>query len=402
MAANGEFVALLMDFENLIIGLENNDPTNEKPFSVTALIEHLEEKHGSVVYRKAFADWGNATFRKYAPDLQKAGVEMQHVVRTGYNSKNAADMFMVLQAMDCVLTFAHITTYVIVTGDADFLPLISRLKATGKKVVGVGTEGTIANTLIRNCDEYIYCTPNGLRSHGGMLRDKAWVVDVLRPLFDQDSTRTLESAERALKEQDPQFAPDDFGALDLEDLLGSMPRFFSLAEQDGTRLVKWEAGQTSTRFQNAEQSFEAYMAATRWYVSDPLVRDRILAHIHELLKVEGTTLIRDELREKADPGGEATDKQWSGILFSMIYGGCLYERADQGARRSGQRDVSLFRGVTDLETFRLRYYASLFHKAYSERNDLSPKNCATLLYPDDPDTHVDFFTRVLQSLALRH
>ena len=103
MNSQNHHLALLMDFENLIIGLENNDPTEEKPFSILAVIQYLESHYGTVIYRKAFADWSNAKFRKYAMELSRAGVEMQHVVRSGYNSKNASDTHLVIQAMDCML-----------------------------------------------------------------------------------------------------------------------------------------------------------------------------------------------------------------------------------------------------------------------------------------------------------
>ncbi|NLE54538.1 MAG: NYN domain-containing protein, partial [Lentisphaerae bacterium] len=176
-------IALLMDFENLVIGLENNEPDVERPFAMDDIIRFLEQHYGRVVYRKAFADWSNSKFRKYGQDLMRSGVEMQHVVRVGYNAKSTADTFLVLQAMDCVLHYPAIDMYVLVTGDADFLPLISRLKATGRKVVGLGTEGTIANTLIQNCDEYIYYGSDGLRLQAKTLLDKTPVINALRKIL---------------------------------------------------------------------------------------------------------------------------------------------------------------------------------------------------------------------------
>jgi uncharacterized LabA/DUF88 family protein len=393
--------ALLMDFENLIISLENSAPEAEKPFNLNRTLRFLEDRYGQVVYRKAIADWGNPTFRKYAVDLQRSGVEMQHVVRIGYNAKNTADTYLVLEAMACVLQYPDIGGYIIATGDVDFLPLITRLKATGRKVIGMGAEGAIANSLLQNCDEYICCGTDGLAVKDRLASDTGAVVNALRAVFQDQESLSLDELEEALRRELPGFTPADYGATDLPQLLGGLRNFVSL---DGTTAA-WEGPRSVRQAQtpppaDGELSFEDYMHNTRWFVSDPDLRDRVLRAIFHTLS-DGFSLEVSDLRAAVDPNEEMSDKQWFGTLFSLKCGGGLYEHPDNGDHAISGRRVSLFRGVEHEDEFRARYYTSLFHKAYGERDDITPELCAELLYGDEAETKTGLFQDVFARLARR-
>ena len=132
--------AILIDFENLIIGVENNDPEAQKTFSIKKILQFVDKNYGHVTFKKAFADWSNQKFRKYAQDMMRNGIEMQHIVRSGYGNKNFNESHMTIAAMDCISRNPMVDTIVLATGDADFLPLINHLKATGRQVLGIGAE----------------------------------------------------------------------------------------------------------------------------------------------------------------------------------------------------------------------------------------------------------------------
>lgn len=393
--------ALLLDFENLIISLENNVPEADKPFNLTRTLRFLEDRYGQVVYRKAIADWSNPTFRKYAVDLQRAGVEMQHVVRIGYNAKNTADTYLVLEAMACMLQYPDIGGYIIATGDVDFLPLISRLKASGRKVIGMGAEGAIASSLLQNCDEYVCCSAEGLEVKDRCCYDTGAVVNALRAIFRDGSDRSLAEVEQGLRREIPGFAPEDYGATDLVALLGQVRNF--VAVENGR--VRWE-GPSGTREaekpggDGEELSFADYMHATRWFVTEPELRDRVLRAMFHTLS-DGSTLSVSDLRAAVDPDEEMPDKQWYGTLFSLKCGGGLYEHPDTGDPSMDTRRVSLFRGIEDEDEFRIRYYCSLFHKAYSEREDITPERCAELLYGEEAETKLGLFQDIFARLSRR-
>ena len=393
-------IALLMDFENLVIGLENNEPDVERPFAMDDIIRFLEQHYGRVVYRKAFADWSNSKFRKYGQDLMRSGVEMQHVVRVGCNAKSTADTFLVLQAMDCVLHYPAIDMYVLVTGDADFLPLISRLKATGRKVVGLGTEGTIANTLIQNCDEYIYYGSDGLRLQAKTLLDKTPVINALRKILGSRDCSLPALAEQ-LTRQLPDFSPAAYGNHDLEDFLRSIAPFVKLVPMgDGLR-VQWVASRKAVGRQPSAQALEDYLRATRWFILDSATRDRVLHDIYTALADKNAVFLGEELRNGMDPGHDIDDRTWYGTILSLLYGSCLWENPDTADEAMQQRQLCLHRSVRNEEDFLLRYYASLFHKAFTERPELTAQAMAELMHPDDVAGHLDFYEQVLQALKSR-
>jgi hypothetical protein len=63
---------------------------------------------------------------------------------------------MVVDALDLCYTKAHVDTFVIVSGDSDFSPLVSKLRENNKLVIGVGVKSSTSDLLIANCDEFIY------------------------------------------------------------------------------------------------------------------------------------------------------------------------------------------------------------------------------------------------------
>ncbi len=431
-------VALLMDFENLVIGLENSDPANEKPFSISDVIAHLQKNFGPVVYRKAFADWSNAKFRKYVMDLTRAGVEMQHVVRTGINSKNAADVYLVIQAMDCLLHYPNIDTYAIVTGDGDFLPLITKLKASGRHVIGMGSQGTIASVLQENCDDYICYSQKGLTARSEQASDFGAVTAALRAGLGLGDLLPARRAFGLLRERIPGFHPRAYGFGNIFDMLRAVPGLILSPREEGEETIRWADGHapwppprrapdpvpapapdavaagTEPASDAApaapaepvpaalDPAFAEYMAATRWFVRDPALRDPVLSGIFEALLNHPASITLDNLRLRVPQADKITDKEWFGTLFSLIHGGCLWEDSMTSDRPLADRAVSLFRGVSQSDEFLLRYYSSLFHKAFNERDDVSPGMCSLLMYGDAEPAHLGLFERVLARLRDRN
>jgi uncharacterized protein (TIGR00288 family) len=113
----------------------------------------LVEK-GKLVAKKAYCDWSR--FAQYTASLHEAAVELVEIPKRGQTGKNSADIRLVVDAIDLAYSKEHIDTFVIVSGDSDFSPLVSKLKELGKHVIGLGMEGSTSNLLRDNCDEFIY------------------------------------------------------------------------------------------------------------------------------------------------------------------------------------------------------------------------------------------------------
>ncbi|MGQ9631450.1 MAG: NYN domain-containing protein [bacterium] len=143
-------LAVFIDFENLALGFKDKDQTD---FDIQKVLERLVEK-GKVIVKKAYADWSR--FPKYKQQFHEAAIELIEIPRRYMTGKNSADIRLCVDAMDLSYSKEHIDTFVIVSGDSDFSPLVSKLKENGKYVIGMGMKDSTSELLIDNCDEFIY------------------------------------------------------------------------------------------------------------------------------------------------------------------------------------------------------------------------------------------------------
>jgi uncharacterized protein (TIGR00288 family) len=149
-AGDGErTLAVFIDFENLALGFG----ARRDRFDIEKVIERLVEK-GKIVVKRAYADWSR--FGNAAAHLHSAAVELVEIPKRSQTGKNSADIRMCVDAMDLAYSKDHIDTFVVVSGDSDFSPLVSKLKELGKHVIGLGLADSTSELLRDNCDEFIY------------------------------------------------------------------------------------------------------------------------------------------------------------------------------------------------------------------------------------------------------
>ena len=142
-------LAVFVDFENLALGFHGR----RERFEIERVLERLVEK-GKIVAKKAYADWSR--FKEYTGPLHEAAIELVEIPKRSQTGKNSADIRLCVDAMDLAFSKEHIDTFVIVSGDSDFSPLVSKLKENGKHVIGLGMVDSTSELLRDNCDEFIY------------------------------------------------------------------------------------------------------------------------------------------------------------------------------------------------------------------------------------------------------
>src|SRR5947207_2783253 len=143
-------MAVFLDLENIAIGaLEEQFPA----FDVRKVIERLLLK-GHIVVKKAYCDFDR--YKTFKRGLHEAAFELIEIPHVRQSGKNSADIRMVVDALDLCYTKEHVDTFVIVSGDSDFSPLVSKLRENAKTVIGVGVKNSSSDLLISNCDEFIY------------------------------------------------------------------------------------------------------------------------------------------------------------------------------------------------------------------------------------------------------
>ncbi len=157
MADQERTLAVFLDFENLALGLErgkgSKNGKKKNSFDIQKVLERLVEK-GKILVKTGYADWSR--FSDYKKQLHESAFELIDIPKRNRTGKNSADIRLCVDAMDLSYAKEHIDTFVIVSGDSDFSPLVSKLKENGKYVIGLGMEGSTSNLLVDNCDEFIF------------------------------------------------------------------------------------------------------------------------------------------------------------------------------------------------------------------------------------------------------
>jgi len=175
-------LAVYLDLENIVIG---SHEANFPPFDIRKVLERLLLK-GHIVVKKAYCDFDR--YKSFKRSLHEAAFELIEIPHVRQSGKNSADIRMVVDALDLCYTKNHVDTFVIISGDSDFSPLVSKLRENNKTVVGMGVKKSTSDLFINNCDEFLY--------YDDLVRD-----DLVRP----DSSKKPRSAPKTpLKNPAPQ------------------------------------------------------------------------------------------------------------------------------------------------------------------------------------------------------
>jgi len=150
MANGTKNLALYCDFENIALGVRD---ANYARFEIGEVLERLLVK-GNIVVKKAYCDWDR--YKDFKRDMHEASFELIEIPHVRQSGKNSADIRMVVDALDLCYTKSHVDTFVIISGDSDFSPLVSKLRENNKVVIGIGVKNSTSDLLIANCDEFIY------------------------------------------------------------------------------------------------------------------------------------------------------------------------------------------------------------------------------------------------------
>ena len=216
-------LAVFIDFENLALGFAGK----RDRFRIEKVLERLVEK-GKLVAKKAYADWSRWSMD--ARSLHEAAIELIEIPKRSMTGKNSADIRLVVDAVDLAYSKDHIDTFVIVSGDSDFSPLVSKLKELGKHVIGLGLVEATSNLLRDNCDEFIYyedldrpaqlpsndmsALPEGKRKVFGLLLES-----LLALRRENKETIFSSMAKDTMKRKRPSFNEEYFGYRTFSELL---------------------------------------------------------------------------------------------------------------------------------------------------------------------------------------
>ena len=238
-------MAVFCDFENVALGVRE---AKYAQFDISKVLERLLLK-GSIVVKKAYCDWDR--YKEFKAPMHQASFELIEIPHVRMSGKNSADIRMVVDALDLCYTKAHVDTFVIVSGDSDFSPLVSKLRENDKTVIGVGVKKSTSDLLVAACDEFIYYddlvreqkarkpvarpkpegkkfaaapAPSAPKEGGSDKQQEAFdlVLDTLEALVDErgeDETIWGSMVKQALKRRKPGFNERYYGFRSFNELL---------------------------------------------------------------------------------------------------------------------------------------------------------------------------------------
>ena len=181
-------LAVFADFENVAIGVRD---AKYDHFSIDLCLERLLDK-GKIVVKKAYADWER--YKGSRRSMHEAAFELIEIPHVSYSGKNSADIRMVVDALDLCYTKQHVDVFVVISGDSDFSPLVSKLRENNKMVIGLGVKNSSSDLLIDNCDEFIYYDDLVRGKKRGGRKHSAPRKKDDRPVATSSSTATSSSA----------------------------------------------------------------------------------------------------------------------------------------------------------------------------------------------------------------
>ncbi len=189
MASSPENVsmALFCDFENVALGVRD---ANYEKFDIKLVLERLLLK-GSIVVKKAYCDWDR--YKGFKATMHEANFELIEIPHVRQSGKNSADIRLVVDALDLCYTKSHVNTFVIISGDSDFSPLVSKLRENAKEVIGVGVKQSTSDLLIANCDEFIF--------YDDLVRETRQVAARREPREAQQPSRRSPEEEKRRKDE---------------------------------------------------------------------------------------------------------------------------------------------------------------------------------------------------------
>jgi len=215
-------LALFCDFENVALGVRD---AKYDRFDIRLVLERLLVK-GSIVVKKAYCDWDR--YKEFKPAMHEAAFEMIEIPHVRQSGKNSADIRMVVDALDLCYTKEHIDTFVIISGDSDFSPLVSKLRENAKTVIGVGVKNATSDLLMSNCDEFIF--------YDDLVRQKKPARKRSRSKAKAKAAPKVEKAERAVARTEDGKSSDELSQEGIDLVLETAE---ALYEERGERGKLW-------------------------------------------------------------------------------------------------------------------------------------------------------------------
>ncbi len=351
-------IAVFLDFENLAVSAERVYPSKEKPLKISPVLDHINTL-GNVLIKKAYANWSRPIFHQYQQDLSNHGFELIHLPETTLQGKNGSDVKLAIDLMEHMEVYGTASTYIIGSGDSDFIPLIQSIRKRGKRVLVIGFNSSVGHVVKKVCNEY--------KSMEGFLGrpeedlsmddDPEIALKEARDLLQRYS-KNLEEEEMGvllsklkvdLKRIDPSFSESKCGFRSFKDFIshfeGDILKIIEDPENKGSFIAYFNerTGDFKEEFDRTE---EASKVLNKWgYIKDPKKRSYVAGELIDVMNKKDHPSINEMTDAIYDGRKRISKKRIQRFLMSLYhqnvfrqvnesYQGPLYTRWFEFRRRN--------------------------------------------------------------------
>lgn len=414
MPESGDQVALLIDFENLVYGILNGPASSASAAGVDPeVLIKLCEEYGQVVLANAYADWRNREVNQYQTELYGLGVDLIHVF--GKNFKNAVDVKMAVDATHIMFTLPHIKTYVIVSGDRDFIHVLKSLRRYGKTVVGVSPQSSASDDFASLCDRFVrYESIATAYSQGSAIAEPSRRTDMQAVAHVLD--RILQARPEGIKgasikpilrrEIGSTFDESEFGYSRLSDMLRDMPSVVRVVSSpDGGDVTVLSAGSDVDIIdqpitQSPQTSVSILLSQLRKYRFEQNVdkRRRILTALYECISEAAVSFSWIDVASCVIERDDMADLSLSVTImgqYQMVFWQSKAFEIESGQQNVPMRErkIRLIPSISDAETLVRFYEESIVYKVTHNPQigqSVSDEEIAEVLGLEDTRENVEY------------
>ncbi|MGD8395045.1 MAG: NYN domain-containing protein [Candidatus Eiseniibacteriota bacterium] len=326
-------IAVYIDVDNIRSSVESYLDTQLDFDAIMAKINSL----GRVLLKRAYADWSMSENRVLRRVLQENGVEPVQVFVT-HGMKNSADISLSIDCIDLIFTRDVINTIVLVSGDSDFVPLVQRLRAYGKQVIGIGVrrQGT-SHVLVRTCDRFEFYENLVTRpsiGHDDDYREaRELLIHAMRAMSPAGNWIKAAPLKALMQRQDPSFDEANLGYRQFKDFLRACGRAVEISEQPGSDILVRIAAEEGNGDHGPERTKEEIAEYYRRLLTSrhrvrsipsPQERHRVFDELLRVLAATrdvGSTIsfleLRAQVRRLLD--GRMEEESIDNLLYTLFY-----------------------------------------------------------------------------------
>lgn len=291
-----ETIGVFLDFENLAVSADRVYPSREKPLKLTPVIDFINTL-GNVLVKRAYANWSNPLFSQYQSDLSNNGFELTHLPETTVHGKNGSDVKLAIDLMEHMELYDTITTYIIGSGDSDFIPLIQSIRKRGKRVLIIGFDSSVGHVVKKVCNDYkslesFLGRPEediSMENDPEMERRQAreLLLRYSRNLQAEEMGVLLSQLKMDLKRLDPSFSEEKCGFRSFKSFMESFQGDIVDIQEDPEKRSSYIAyfiERASGPGEEEDLTEEASTLLNKWgYIEDPKKRDFVAERMLEVI-----------------------------------------------------------------------------------------------------------------------